>query len=247
MNTKKTIDLGWKTISLSESKWKHGFNLLIDYAPNSSNVADAIGDHFDIYETNDGGFLLKYKIIGQDGYMAPGHIAAEGFFPIPRDIAELLINRNSAPVVADNTTTPLDVFIGTFYDWIDELTPVINTIPEGKDLENDLREMITCFNASSYRGCLALAGVVLERVLRYKLKCMCIEIQDNWMVGRMLKAISDAGEYIDPSMKNIWNIINQQRIIGVHTKENVSIPSFDQAAMVLYAIKDVVSRTIYAR
>jgi hypothetical protein len=159
----------------------------------------------------------------------------------------LLINRNSNPVVVNNTTNPLNVLIGSFYDWIDELVPNMAAMPEGKDLENDLREMLTCFNASSYRGCLAMAGVVLERVLRHRLECMKIDVQDDWMVGRMLKAVSDAGEYIDPSMKNIWNIINQQRIVGVHTRENVPIPSADQVAMVLYAVKDVVSRAICAQ
>jgi len=247
MNIDDPIDLGWTKLSLSDSNWKHGFSCLIDYAPNSSSTADAIGDHFDIYETKDGEFLLKFKIIGQRGFMAPGHIAAEGFFPIPRDIAILLINRNSNPVVTNNTTTPLNVLVGAFYDWIDEVVPAIANLPTGKDFENDLREMLTCFNSSSYRGCLAMAGVVLERTLRHKLDSMGIEIQNDWMVGRLLGEISDAGEYVDPSLKNIWNIINQQRIVGVHTKENIPIPSADQAAMVLYAVKDTITRVITAQ
>jgi len=151
--------------------------------------------------------------------MAPGHVAAEGFFPIPRDIAELLINRNTEPVAVNDTKTRLDVIVGLFSDWIDEMHVTISELPEGVDFENDLREMVVCFNASSYRGCLSMAGVVLERALRYKLSCMGVEVQRDWMVGRMLKAISDAGEYVDPSLKNVWNIINQQRIVGVHTKD----------------------------
>ncbi len=244
MKSADQIDLGWKTLSMEDSKWIYGFSSLIDYAPDSPSLSDAIGDHYDIYETRHGEFLFKYRIIGQSGFMAPGHVAAEGFFPIPRDLADLLIHRKSDPVVVNKQEVPLDVIVGMFSVWIDDNRDAILCLPEGKDFENDLREMVTCFNASSYRGCLAMAGVVLERSLRYKLSNMGVEIQDDWMVGKMLKTVSDSGEYVDPSLKNVWNIINQQRIVGVHTKETVPIPSADQAAMVLFAVKDLVSRTL---
>lgn len=247
MSDKELIDLGWKRLALKGSKWKHGFKSLVDYAPNSLDLQDAIGYHYDIYETTDGTFLLKYWIIGQKGFMSPGHVAAEGFFPIPRDIAELLINRSSEPVAINDTKTHLDVIVGQFSDWINDMHAEISRLPEGVDFENDLLEMVMCFNASSYRGCLAMAGVVLERALRFKLSSMGVEIQSDWMVGRMLKAVSDAGEYVDPSLKNVWNIINQQRIVSVHAKESVAIPSGDQTAMVLYAVKDLVTRTLVAQ
>lgn len=126
MSKNESIDLGWKKLSIKDAKWKHSFASLIDYSPDSSSLSDAIGDHYDIYETADGSYIFKYTIIGQKEFMAPGHVAAEGFFPIPRDIEELLINRNANPVVVNDTKTTLDIIVGLFSDWIDEMHAAIS-------------------------------------------------------------------------------------------------------------------------
>lgn len=106
--------------------------------------------------------------------------------------------------------------------------------------------MITCLNANSFRGCLAMAGIVLERILKHFLFSHSIPYSKDSMVGRLLGDIEKTGQYVDPTLKNIWNIINAQRIIGVHAKEAVPIPSRDQAIMVVFAVKDSVTRILIA-
>jgi hypothetical protein len=61
--------------------------------------------------------------------------------------------------------------------------------------------------------------------------------------GREL-LIEYSGQYLDPSLKNIWILINAQRIIGVHAKDKTPIPSRDQAIMVIFAVKDTVTRML---
>ena len=51
-------------------------------------------------------------------------------------------------------------------------------------------------------------------------------------------------EYLDPTLTNIANIINESRITAVHAKERIPIPSRDQAVMVIFATRDVVRRNL---
>ena len=113
------------------------------------------------------------------------------------------------------------------------------------DLENDLKELLVCMSNAAYRSALALSGRLLELCLRLRLCDIGVAANPDWGVGKLLSEIeSHDTEYLDPSLKNIWNIVNQQRIIGVHAKERVPIPSRNQALMVVYAVMDVIDRTI---
>lgn len=116
------------------------------------------------------------------------------------------------------------------------------------DLKNDLREMVVCLNADSFRACLAMAGVVLACVLKEFLARRHIDFGADSMVGRLIRAVEDSGQYLDPSLKNksVRNLINVQRIIGVHAKERVPMPSRGQAIMVVCAVKDSLSRLLSA-
>ena len=62
-------------------------------------------------------------------------------------------------------------------------------------------------------------------------------------VGKLIGELNKTEIYIDPSIKNTWNIINAQRIIGVHIHEKVEIPSQDQVLMVIFGLKDILNRT----
>lgn len=92
-----TLDVGYKTYSIQESRFLYGFSSLIDYDPASSQIEDSIGEHYRIFEAEDGTYLLEYRIRGQKAFGAPGFTAAEGFFPIPSDVAMLLIGRDRSP------------------------------------------------------------------------------------------------------------------------------------------------------
>jgi hypothetical protein len=104
--------------------------------------------------------------------------------------------------------------------------------------------MLVCLNANAFRGCLAMAGVVLERLLGEFLVKRSIHSEKDWMVGKLIGAVEGSGQYVDPSLKTIWTLINAQRIIGVHAKDKVPIPSRDQAVMVVFAVKDALNRMI---
>jgi len=91
-----------------------------------------------------------------------------------------------------------------------------------------------------------MAGVVLERVLKEFLARRHIDFGADWMVRRLMRAAQDSGQYLDPSLENVRSLINVQRIIGVHAKERVPMPSRDQAIMVVYAVKDSLSRLLSA-
>jgi hypothetical protein len=101
--------------------------------------------------------------------------------------------------------------------WLQQTATIIDEHVEvSADLKNDLREMIVCLNAHSFRGCLAMARIVLERILKHFLTRHSIPLASKSMVGQLLGEIEKAEKYVDPSLKNIWGIINAQRIIGVH-------------------------------
>ncbi len=169
-------------------------------------------------------------------------IVTDNTVSLPTDIALLLMNRNNKDITINDTKKKHEAIIEDLYLWLDDIKQILkNKCELGDDLFNDLREMLICFNAQAYRGCLALAGVVLERIIKYSLNKNKIEYDNSWMVGKLIKELEKT-QYIDPSMKNVWNIINIQRIIGVHAKEKISIPSKDQTAMVIFAIKDIINR-----
>jgi len=239
------LNLGWTTLEDDTAAVVYSFQSLIDYDPASSNLRDAVGDHYDILRTNGGTFLLRYRIRGQESFGSPAFTAAEGFFPIPADVAYLLMGRDTSPArVPQQTEKPFDQIVLELEEWLSSLTPAVKDRCEtANDLLHDLRELILCLNVQAYRGCLAMAGVVLERAIKQTLTTHGIAFAKDWMVGKLISLLTDAQVYIDPSLKNIWNIINAQRIIGVHATEATPIPSRDQALMVTFAIKDTVTRT----
>lgn len=239
------LNLGWTTIDDEGADVLYSFASLIDYDPASSSLLDAVGDHYEILRTDRDVFLLRYRIRGQESFGAPAFTAAAGYFPIPSDVAYLLMGRDRSPVKAPHKPEmPFDKIVMELEEWRSSLTPVVRDRCEtASDLLHDLRELILCLNVQAYRGCLAMAGVVLERAIKQTLTTHEIPFAKDWMVGKLISSLSDAKVYIDPSLKNIWNIINAQRIIGVHATEATPIPSRDQALMVTFAIKDTVTRT----
>ncbi|CAN5396327.1 hypothetical protein BH24GEM3_BH24GEM3_13880 [soil metagenome] len=246
------LDVGYKTYTIDSSRFVYGFSSLIDYDPASSAIEDSIGEHYRIFQAEDGAYLLEYRVRGQRAFGAPGFSAAEGFFPIPSDVASLLIGRDRSPAgegagAVPDTKRSFDAIIADLQIWLSQMDAVIAESVELKDdLRNDLREMVTCLNVNSFRGCLAMAGIVLERILKHFLARHSIPFAKDSMVGRLLGDIEKSGQYVDPTVKNIWNIINAQRIIGVHAKEGVPIPSRDQTFMVVFAVKDTVTRILTA-
>jgi hypothetical protein len=73
-----------------------------------------------------------------------------------------------------------------------------------------------------------------------------ISFEDNWMISALLKKIREAASerYLDQSLAQIANIINESRIPAVNSKEKIPVPSREQTIMVIHAVADTLSRTI---
>ena len=109
-----------------------------------------------------------------------------------------------------------------------------------------LDEIRICFDAECYIAVMALCGTILEACLKEILLRYEVHFSDNWMIGRLIREINERIKeiYIDPALLNVSNIINQSRIHVSHIHENIPVPSRDQAIMVIYAVRDVVRRSL---
>lgn len=163
----------------------------------------------------------------------------EGGMPITPQLAKV--------IAEDDTVTqdsiPLEGMLIELNEIGERLEARLSNSPFYPDLRNDLSELNACLEAGAYRAGLAMSGRILEICLKIRLHKVGVDIQDDWMIGKLLSLLKESNEYIDPGLVNVWNIINQQRIIGVHAKEKVPIPSKYQASMVAYAVLDVLDRT----
>lgn len=115
-----------------------------------------------------------------------------------------------------------------------------------EDLLASLKELRTCFAQDCFIACLALSGRLLEICLKQVMLDAGVSFDDTWMVGTLLRKLKEANceKYLDQSLGNIANIINQSRIPAVHVKEKIPVPSREQAIMVIHAVVDTVKRAI---
>jgi hypothetical protein len=184
------LDVGYTVYSLDGASFLYGFSSLIDYDPNSSDLDDAVGEHFKIYKTSNNSHLLFYKVRGQESLGSPAFTASEGIIPISNDLAFLLMNRDTRDVSINDTKKHYDALITDLTAWLVEIEPKIDAVFElSQDFKNDLNEMLVCLNANAFRSCLAMAGIVLERLLKNFLTVKNIPHPKNSMVGNLISQI----------------------------------------------------------
>ena len=109
-----------------------------------------------------------------------------------------------------------------------------------------LDEIRICFDEGCFIAAIGLCGKILEVCLKEILLRHNVQCDPNAMVGTLIRSIRERvpGEYIDPTLMNVVNIINASRITAVHAKERIPVPSRDQAIMVIFATRDVVRRNL---
>jgi hypothetical protein len=101
-----------------------------------------------------------------------------------------------------------------------------------EDLAESLREMRISLEGGCFIAVMGLGGKVLEICLKQHMLNLGLAFDDNWMLGSLLSKLREqSGEYVDPSLGNTINIINQSRIPAVHAKRAIPIPSKHQADM----------------
>ncbi len=114
------------------------------------------------------------------------------------------------------------------------------------DFIRTVEEVGICFDNECYIAAIGLCGKVLEVCLKEILIRNNIEFDPNSMVGSLIRLIERQAphEYTDPALRNIVNIINTSRITAVHAREEIPVPSRDQAIMVIFATRDILARNI---
>lgn len=115
-----------------------------------------------------------------------------------------------------------------------------------EDFLKTIDEIRICFDDGCFIATIGLCGKILEVCLKEVLLRHNIKCDPNAMLGTIIKSIRERvpGEYFDPTLLNLVNIINTSRITAVHAKERIPIPSRDQAVMVIFATRDVVRRNL---
>jgi hypothetical protein len=114
------------------------------------------------------------------------------------------------------------------------------------DFLKTLDEIRICFDEDCFIAAIGLCGKILEVCLKEVLLRHNINPDPNAMVGTLIRSIRERvpGEYMDPTLMNVVNIINASRITAVHAKERIPVPSRDQAIMVIFATREVVRRNL---
>lgn len=120
------------------------------------------------------------------------------------------------------------------------------TLLEGNrvDLVASIHELARCLHGGCYIAVMALAGKVLEIVVKNRLWRLGAKFPDDWMLGKLIGELVAMHDdvFCDSAMKNVINVINLSRVSAVHSKSEVPIPSEDQAIMVVRATLDVLAR-----
>lgn len=240
------IDVGRKQYDSTEAKEVCSFAPLIDYSPNRFSAQDAIGYDYRLFDAG-GAYLLGYRIVGQRTAFGPGFVAAEGLVPLPCDVGELIGRRVRAH--PGQPVPPSNYNLKTILEHVDRTASVVNSRLAPEDIArayllHDLEEMKICVNVGAYRGCLAMAGRILEAVLKIALRRAGRRVEKNCLVGKLLAELEEAGLNADAGARNISNLINLQRIVRVHAKEMAPIPSGEQVVMVVYAVIDALIRRL---
>lgn len=114
------------------------------------------------------------------------------------------------------------------------------------DFIKTLQEVSICFQYECYIATIVLCGKLLEVCLKEILFRNGINSDNVYMLGNLIKKVkSDVpNEYLDPALENIAGIISKSRNTAIHYGEKVPIPSRDQAIMVIFATRDVITRNI---
>ena len=236
--------------------WSRSF--VFDYNP-ADFYGPEIGSHWKILQLkNDATPPVKYPQylshwleIGQEQMMGPGHVEVDEYYPMQGHLATQFIGLYNAEKEREqkkydekkskHTSNPI-IHMSNWFTEIDGLLDENFLYP--KDVKNDIEEMIQCIRSKSFRAGLAMAGRVLEQILNQLVLNHDLDINQDLMMGRKIGALREGGVYLDPTLGNIVNVINTQRISGVHVKESIKIPSEDDMNMVMFAVKSALGRLI---
>jgi hypothetical protein len=110
------------------------------------------------------------------------------------------------------------------------------------DYVRTLEEIAICFNHDCYIATISLCGKILEISLTDILQRNAIDTTNIRMIGQLVRATTEKLQlpYMDHTFRDIAGIISKSRNAAVHFNDNNSLPSRDQAVMVIYATRHFV-------
>jgi len=202
--------------------------------------------------TGDGDYpnTFIYCVVNrQESSKARAVVTDEYVCPLPRCISNIVRRRaeieSTLKEIAKEKSS-----LKSENDLIKELKSVIDGEMQQNDVFIDLKseiigdisELIMVLEAGCYRSAIGMCGRILESVLKCYLTMKSISYSDDMMIGKLLTLIKESGKYLEPTLKNCINIINGHRIVSVHQKDKVPIPSRDNCFTVAYSLLDTIRR-----
>ncbi|NJL38427.1 MAG: hypothetical protein HC899_18065 [Leptolyngbyaceae cyanobacterium SM1_4_3] len=260
------LDYGFTEYDTQESKVIFSWKSILDYDPNSSSLDLAVGDHYTIYKSDSGKYFLHCYHRIQRSMLGEVEDGQQYIQPLTDEdvCVYALLHNNIRLIESESLQEKYHKILEKIISFAPgEDVEVIRSkkdiyldlkniarqaessgIQFGEDIKHDLSELQLCLGVGAYRSALAIGG----RLLEISLKLFCLDNQidfsDNWMVGQLIDKITQSGQYLDASLKSVWQIINQQRIVGVHAKSKAPIPSKEQAFMVSFAVIDTLKKVL---
>ncbi|MBW3004117.1 hypothetical protein KY337_06155 [Candidatus Woesearchaeota archaeon] len=109
------------------------------------------------------------------------------------------------------------------------------------ELSADIQEVRKCYDAGCYRGAVVLCGRVLEAALHRKYYEATgqdiLETNPAIGLGKLIAKLRDHSVKFPPGITEQIHLINKVRISSVHKKQQVFMPSQQQAnAIILYTL-----------
>lgn len=200
------------------------------------------------------GWLFWWKNIDQkDCYILQKHLVGQPVWPyryriVSRvDRTELCRANDINEIKSDWLLVTDESGIGTSLDKILAFKnkPVINEY-FAEDFFRTVEEMKICFRNQCYVAVMALGGKLIEIILKLQLTESGINTDPSWTIGKMIGKIDqiplDRRPYLHPRIKSIADIINTSRITALHAKEQIPVPSQDEASITILAVTDIVNR-----
>jgi len=122
---------------------------------------------------------------------------------------------------------------------------LINSYYE-EDFFRTIEEMKLCYRQRCFIAVMALGGKAVEIVLKLQLSEAGLTVDPYWTIGKLIGKIDevplDQRPYLHPRIKSIANIVNASRITAIHAKEQIPVPSEDEANITILAIADIINR-----
>lgn len=154
-------------------------------------------------------------------------------------ILEGMRNEETRPVTTDRHNGPIEnivsmISIRNIDDWLKKM------------LIHDLSELKGTMSIGAFRSAIGCCGRCLEGTIKTIFSYNKTAFDDSWAVGKLLKTLEGEGFALDPSSKNIANIINSHRIFSVHCKREskLPIPSEYDSAGVMFLTLGLIERCI---